>query len=109
MFCCPRSSFCINNCTQCSLLYVDWRSDSNYNLVDSIQMRYKRYFPKGSLTDEVEGLFLKCTAMCLDFNVVYEPHLQYENIVIEQVRCLEFYLVDCPAKLLQLYLEILFS
>ena len=107
MFYCPRSLSCINNCTQYSPLYVDLQiSDFDFDF-DYNFIRYERYFPKGSFTKKVEGLFLENTTKRLHFNVAYKSRQQYENIMRDQARCLEFYLVDSPAKLLQLYLEIL--
>ena len=106
MFNCPRSYLSVNVCSQCSFLFVDWQT-SELDLVYSIRRCYLDCYLKNGFSKKVRKLFEDCKIKCSKLEVVYKSRQQYENIMNDRERCLNFLVITSPAGLIDLYLEVL--
>ena len=98
MFNCPRSYLSVNVCSQCSFLFVDWQT-SELHLVYSIRRRYLDCYLNNSFSKEVRKLFEHCKIKSLKLEVVYKSRQQYENIMSDRERCLNFLVITSSARL----------
>ena len=108
MFNCPRSYLSVNVCSQCSFLFGNWQT-SELDLVYSIRRRYLDCYLNNGFSKEVRKLFVDCKIKCSKLEVVYKFRQQYENIMSDRERCLNFLVITSSAGLIELYLEVLLS
>ena len=103
-FNCPRSNYAVNNCKQCSRLFV--RSDST-DFLASLELRYNLIFVNCAFFDSVQPFFKESFITRFNLNIAYKSHKHYKAIMSDQKRCLELSVFNSPCDIIVKCCEVL--